>query len=237
MTLLRLFAFRPVACAAAADAGRMPVVPPRSASPAGSVRSAASERKQTPPAVQGNANGVNGVREALPPATPAAHESAGLAAPLAAGDAPRASSPPSARGADVGGSEAPKTGVAELPDWHALVASLPVGGIVRQLAQHSELRRFDGAELVLRLAVQQKQLLMRTSQDKLQQALADHFGRAIRLAIEVGDVENQTPADSARQERQERQERAVAAVTQDEFVRAAEDLLDASLVESSIQPL
>jgi len=146
--------------------------------------------------------------------------------------------PPPASFADKGDAEAlPGAGEGEVPDWHGLLSRLAVGGMVRQLAQHCELRRFGGAEMVLRLAAQQRQLLMRASQDKLQQALAEHFGRPIRLVIEVGDVENLTPADSARQERQERQERAHAAIKQDEFVRTAADLFDASLVESSIQPL
>lgn len=239
MTLLRLFAFRPLTSATATgERGRSAVAPVKAAPRVSYAPAPVSAQDLAAP------KPASAVMEAQQPVTaptpPAPVSVPQAASQVFAGEASAPTAPPApppaASLADEGDAAA-LTAEGEVPDWHGLLPRLAVGGMVRQLAQHCELRRFGGAEMVLRLAAQQRQLLMRASQDKLQQALAEHFGRPIRLVIEVGDVENLTPADSARQERQERQERAHAAIKQDEFVRTAVDLFDASLVESSIQPL
>ena len=78
---------------------------------------------------------------------------------------------------------------------------------------------------------------MKPAQDKLQQALSEYLARPVQLAIELEEIAGNTPAAAAQQRRAERQERAVAAVEQDEFVRGAIDLFDATLIESSIKPV
>ena len=78
---------------------------------------------------------------------------------------------------------------------------------------------------------------MKPAQDKLQQALSEHFGRSLQLRIDLNEVGEDTPAAAAQRRRQARQEQAVASVEQDEFVREVIDLFDATVVESSIKPV
>jgi DNA polymerase-3 subunit gamma/tau len=120
-------------------------------------------------------------------------------------------------------------------DWHALVASLPLTGMVRQLAQHCELARQDDAQISLRLAPTHKFLM--AHQDKLQAELARHYGRALKLEILLADTEGETPKARADNVRRERQERAIASIESDPFVREACDLFDASIDESTIKPI
>lgn len=123
------------------------------------------------------------------------------------------------------------------PDWHGIVAALELSGLARTLAQHCELRQLDETECLLRLAPAHGHLQMKPAPDKLQQALVDHFGRPLRLRIELAANEVDTPAASASRERQERQERAIASIEEDSFVRDVIETFDASVVDTSIKPV
>jgi DNA polymerase-3 subunit gamma/tau len=122
-------------------------------------------------------------------------------------------------------------------NWHAILAALKLGGMARELGQHCELLRIDAAQVVLCLSPTHRHLQMKPAQDKLQQALSEHFARPLQLAIELHEVAGDTPAAAAQRHRNERQDRAIAAVEQDDFVREVIDLFDATLIESSIKPV
>jgi len=125
---------------------------------------------------------------------------------------------------------------AEHPDdWHALVATLPLTGMARQLAQHCELASQSDTAIVLRMAPAHKHL--QVHQDKLRAELAKHYGRALTLEIHLLEPAGQTPKAKAENEKRERQELAIAAIESDPFVREACDLFDASIDESTIKPI
>jgi DNA polymerase III subunit gamma/tau len=122
-------------------------------------------------------------------------------------------------------------------DWHQIVASLPLSGLARELAQNCELRRLDESDCLLRLAPSQAHLQMKPGPDKLQQALSDYFGRTLKVRFELAQNESDTPAETVGRQRQERQDHAVASIAKDTFIRDAIESLDASVVESSIKPI
>jgi DNA polymerase-3 subunit gamma/tau len=122
-------------------------------------------------------------------------------------------------------------------DWHQIVASLLLSGLARELAQNCELRRLDESECLLRLSPSQAHLQMKPGPDKLQQALSEYFGRALKVRFELAQNELDTPAETVGRQRQERQEHAVASITKDAFIRDAIESLDASIVDSSIKPI
>ncbi|MBN8475264.1 DNA polymerase III subunit gamma/tau [Sulfuritalea sp.] len=129
------------------------------------------------------------------------------------------------------------TPVAGENDWHALVAQLSLTGMARQLAQHCELAERGDASVRLRLAPLHKHLLGKAQQDKLQSELQNHFGRPLRLEIDVAEPAAETPAERSRNAQRERQEKAVASIEKDPFVREVVDLFDASIDESTIKPV
>ncbi len=174
-----------------------------------------------------------------------------LSPPVATAGRPLATAKPCTR---VPGSAAPdtlvvkKTPATALPltpgepdrpvdDWHAILASLKIGGMARELGQHCELRELAGGRIVLRLSPMHRHLLIKPAQDKLQQSLAESFCRPLQLAIELDEVRGDTPAATAQRDRRERMERAVASVEQDDFVREVIETFDATLIESSIKPV
>jgi DNA polymerase-3 subunit gamma/tau len=122
-------------------------------------------------------------------------------------------------------------------DWHTLTASLKVTGMVRALAQNCDLVSRDENACTLRLSPVHRHLLSKAHQEKLQQALAEHFGHPVRLDIEISEVTRTTPAQVAEQARRERQETAIAAIETDPFVRQVLETFDASIVDHSIKPI
>jgi DNA polymerase-3 subunit gamma/tau len=148
---------------------------------------------------------------------------------------PAAGAQPAARAAGVArGAAAPGS----VPtDWHDILTALRISGMARELAQHCELRDLAGARIVLRLSPTHRHLLMKPAQDKLQQALAEHFAKPLQLAIELEEGTGDTPAAAAQRDRRERMDRAIASVEQDGFVREVIEMFDATLVESSIKPV
>ncbi|AJP48271.1 hypothetical protein PG1C_06960 [Rugosibacter aromaticivorans] len=122
-------------------------------------------------------------------------------------------------------------------DWHAQVAKLSLSGMAKQLAQHCELTQLTGTAILLRLSPVHKHLLGTVQQDKLQAELQSHYGRKLRLEIEVAEPASVTPAERSRTAQRERQDRAIAAIEQDPFVREVVDLFDASIDESTIKSI
>ena len=122
-------------------------------------------------------------------------------------------------------------------DWHAILASLKLGGMARELGQHCELLRVDPSRVFLRLSPTHRHLQIKPAQDKLQQALSEYLGRPIQLSVDLEEIVGDTPAAVAQRVRRERQDQAVASVERDEFVREVIDIFDATLIESSIKPV
>lgn len=131
----------------------------------------------------------------------------------------------------------PAAAPAENGDWHAIVAALGLSGLPRELAQNCELRHLRENECALRLSPANAHLQMKPSQDKLQSALSEYFGRPMQVRIELAQNQTETPAAVAGRQRQERAEQASSAIEQDSFVRDVIDTLDASVLESSIKPI
>jgi DNA polymerase-3 subunit gamma/tau len=154
----------------------------------------------------------------------------------AAPKAAPAAAPPAAQNATE---VAPKAVVpATAGGWHALLERLKLGGMVRELAHHCELADRSESAIRLRLDPAHKSLLInKAPQEKLQAALAAHFGRAMKLSIEIGELNGETPAQRAESARSERHTRAIEALEQDAFVRDMIETFDATISEQSIKPL
>ena len=173
----------------------------------------------------------------VPPALPVAEAPARPAEPAALRSAVAPDRPVEASPAELPSGDLPP-----LPaglDWHALLADLGLGGMVRELAQHCELTGTANGTLRLRLGHTHRHLLAinRSGPEKLQEALAAHFGRPLRVHVEVGEIATETPAQRNEAVRAERHAAAVAALEQDPFVRELIERFDATMEESSVKPL
>ena len=221
MTLLRMLAFAPEwdAPAASPAAGRSAALvaarPPRTATashpaatlvPAGAARSVAAEAPAAAPAVS----------------------------PPAPRPAPGRGEVPSQVRADPAPAPASSPGGAPALDWPALAAALKLGGLARELALRSELVSHEGDHFCLRVPV--KALLEAGGEARLCAALAEHFGRPVRVSIAVGATTGPTAAGRSEEARAVLQQQAEDAIYADPFVRELIENFGASVDPRSIRP-
>jgi DNA polymerase-3 subunit gamma/tau len=168
-------------------------------------------------------------------AAPAARTSAPAPRPgaAAAKPAPAASSTGTSATAAAGADRAPAA-VAFDGDWPAFVGRLKVAGLVKELANRSELVSHEGDAMKLRVPL--KTLLDAGTLDKLKAAVSQALGRPIRLSAEVGSTAGPTAAGIAEQARADRQRQAEEAIYADPFVRELLDNFGASVDPASIRP-
>ena len=120
-------------------------------------------------------------------------------------------------------------------DWHALIVEAGLRGMVRELAQHCEWGGIANGVVALRLAEAEKHLL--AQQARLQAELSRHFDQPLKLRIEVGELDGETPAQRNAAVRERRHAEAVASLVHDPFVQEMIERFDATLQESSVRPL
>ncbi|MGM0676345.1 DNA polymerase III subunit gamma/tau [Ectothiorhodospira marina] len=149
--------------------------------------------------------------------------------------APRPAAPPSAPSAPPVATSVPAAGSGNL-DWPQLAASLGLGGIPGQLASHCALLRYEEGELVLGLARQHDNFRTTKAQDKLQEALRRHLGEEVKLTIQVGDTQGETPAAMAARRESDRQRAAEQSIEEDHWAQGLKDQFDAELIPGSVRP-
>ena len=122
-------------------------------------------------------------------------------------------------------------------NWPVLAASLPLRGVVQQLAQQSELLQCEdkGDCVQVDLRIPLDTLRSAGSVDKLAAALTEHFGKTTRVNTEIGAVE-QTANAQAVAEREARQRQAEENMQRDPFVQAMMREFNAVIVPGSIKP-
>jgi DNA polymerase III subunit gamma/tau len=175
---------------------------------------------------------------AFRPAAAAAGGSTGVTpARAAAGAAAAAKAPPALAPAPAPAAPKPKP-IASTPsdDWPGILAAMDLSGMPRQLADNCVLLGRDGATLRLALDPRRTALQTRAIEDKLAQALSRHFGRPVRLEIEVRATEAETPARAIERQQAERRAQARAAFEADATVDAFRQRFGASVVAESVRP-
>ena len=122
-------------------------------------------------------------------------------------------------------------------NWRSLVENhLSKLGLVRALAQNCELVTYDADQMTLRIGEAHKHLASTNYLDKLNSALNSHFGRRIKLTIQI-DQEANTPARQLAVEKAELQDQARDAILSDQFVQGLMQEMGATIVPNSIKPL
>jgi DNA polymerase-3 subunit gamma/tau len=120
-------------------------------------------------------------------------------------------------------------------DWPALVRSLSLSGLARQLAERAELVGRDGRRFELRVPSAAKHLTERAYVDKLRSALEAQLGGGVQLSLATGDTGARTVAAQDDETRRNRALAAEADVHADPFVREMVATFDATV--DSIKPL
>jgi DNA polymerase-3 subunit gamma/tau len=122
-------------------------------------------------------------------------------------------------------------------DWRALIETMQLRGVLRELAMNCAIRERDGDRWSLVLDPGHQQLLNKERQQRLEKQVCACVQRSIRLEIEIQGGPENTPAQQQRQEAESRQAAAVDAIESDPNVKAIQKAFDATLHTESIRPL
>lgn len=118
--------------------------------------------------------------------------------------------------------------------WRENFADLKLPGILASVFSHAELLELSNGRLRLRLDERYTGLYDPDQIPRLEQALLERFGHAIRVDVEVGAVAGQTPAAYQQAVKAEQIAAAKARLYDDELVTALMQEFDATLDETSI---
>jgi DNA polymerase-3 subunit gamma/tau len=130
-----------------------------------------------------------------------------------------------------------KTSAAGEMDWASIVESLELVGVLKQLAMHCVMTQGEGNSFQLALEPANEYLYTKERQDRLQEALSEAFAEPVKLSIEIEASAQATPAEQQRQQQQARQDEAKQAITTDATVQKIIETFNATVDESSIQPV
>ena len=119
-------------------------------------------------------------------------------------------------------------------NWRGLVDQLKLG-LVKALAQQSELVSFKGNEMILSIADEHKHLLNETYQKKLEVSLSEYFNQRIKLVI-LQKGANNSPLKQKQEERSTLMKDTEHAILQDQFVKSLLNEFNAEIIPSSIKP-
>ena len=135
---------------------------------------------------------------------------------------------------DISDQDKPKEVAPFNGNWRELVDQLKLG-LVKALAQQSELVSFKNNEIILSIADEHKHLLNETYQKKLELSLSEHFAQRIKLVI-LQKGANNSPLKQKQEERSTLMKDTENAILQDQFVKSLLTEFNAEIIPSSIKP-
>ncbi len=121
--------------------------------------------------------------------------------------------------------------------WAEMVAALKLKGMAHQLAINCVWKGEEEGIVKLVLLPQHKHLLSERNRVRLEAALQNHLGRSIRLEVECGAVEGESPALIRERREAERQREAERIIAEDGNVQKMVELFDAHVPPDSIRPV
>jgi DNA polymerase-3 subunit gamma/tau len=120
-------------------------------------------------------------------------------------------------------------------DWPGLARRLVATGLLGQFLQQSELLSVDQDGFRVRVPI--RPLAEAGTVGRVRDVLSQHFGRPIRLQVEVGAMAGVTAAQVVEQERGERLEAARESLESDPFVRSLLSDLGGRILPDSVLPV
>jgi DNA polymerase-3 subunit gamma/tau len=121
--------------------------------------------------------------------------------------------------------------------WPEIVEQLGLKGIAYQLAANSVMTGREGNVIQLSLSSQNATLRSTSMEKRLQNALNNYFGEAVKLNFTVGKIEQETPAGLQQRQADERQQEAVDTINADPNVQRIRETFNAQVVTDSVTPL
>jgi len=122
-------------------------------------------------------------------------------------------------------------------NWAGLVEAMNLRGMVKQLAVNCNLKEKSATEVRLTLNQENEQLLNPGLQSKLEEALCNSLQQKLKLRIDLGVLEVESPAQTQARNIADRQQSAEESIQQDPMVQALKENFNAEVVPNSVKPL
>lgn len=122
-------------------------------------------------------------------------------------------------------------------NWAGLVDAMNLRGMVKQLAVNCTLKEKSATEVKLILNQENQQLLNSSLQSKLEESLCNSLQQKLKLHIELGVLEVESPAQTVARNQAQRQQSAEESIQQDPMVQALKENFNAEVVPNSVKPV
>ncbi|MDZ7827829.1 MAG: DNA polymerase III subunit gamma/tau [Gammaproteobacteria bacterium] len=132
--------------------------------------------------------------------------------------------------------EPPPAGNGEL-DWERTVAALGLRGLAGELGANTVCQGIEEDRVRLALAPEHAHLGEERYRERLEQALSQYLGRAVRIELARERPAAETPADAGRRRAEEQRAEAERAIAADPVVQALQDRFGAEVEDGSVRPL
>ena len=121
--------------------------------------------------------------------------------------------------------------------WIPVYRSLPLGGVTRTIGSHCEYVAHGSGRIDLRLDERRSTLYNDTHRERIEKAVSEYFQQPVRLQVEVGVVQTETPAAWRERKISERLQQARNSIYSDANVQSLIDQFTAVVLDDSIQPV
>ncbi|WP_347332365.1 DNA polymerase III subunit gamma/tau [Marinimicrobium locisalis] len=175
------------------------------------------------------------VRESPPSAPEARNEPPAPAPASSAAPAPAMSNAEAAAQKKT----VPKVALADTrpENWAQVFLGLNAGGLLQSTAANCVLVGRQGNDLSFVLDERHSALFDEGQQQRLADVLSDYYGEPVRVRIQPGEVEGETPAAQAQRIKEENRVQALEAMKTDPIVQQLVEHFGATLREDTVQPL
>ena len=119
--------------------------------------------------------------------------------------------------------------------WAEVVAALPLNGMAKQVAANSVVSKREGNNIFLTIKESHSQMAGAAAMQRLEEALSEFYKRPLKVHLEAGTIEQETPAQQQEREIQERLEDAVTRFSQDPAVQVMKNTFDAEIDPDSVK--
>ena len=137
----------------------------------------------------------------------------------------------------VSAESVPTTPSLEIGNWSEILSAMSLDGMTRNLAANCLLDRVENDHAKLKLAEHHASLWNQAHEGRIAQGLSELFGKEIKVSIEVGATDIETPAQIKEREQEESRAQAVADIESDHHVQQLIENFNGKLDPGSIRPL
>lgn len=122
----------------------------------------------------------------------------------------------------------------EAPSWADILSKLNLTGLAQMIATNCTLTEFSNDKMTLAISTNHQTMLNKKIEERIEQALSQHFNRAIKLEIKTATTDINTPAKQQQETQASLLSNAIEAIKNDATVQSVIEMFNATLDPDSV---